>query len=343
MRFSDSTITSAVRSALAGAVLCISLATPIAAEAKDKEKFSVILDWTPYQPHHYAFWLAKEKGWYEEAGLDVDITNVMGSNAVIQALVGGQGDIGLAGTAVFSKAVADLEVPLKTVAVFHQKDVLSLRYLESSGITEPKDLAGKTVGVVTGSMAQVLWPAFLGVVDVDPATVQLVGTDWATYNSALVSGAIQATNSSVGLVENITLAAEGKPVGEFMFADYLPLMGHGLVVSDAVIAERGKAVEAFVKATQKAWDYLEADPDAALQEAAAIIQTTVEKAPSEALLIETGKMVIPALMRQPSTAGKPLGWSSAEDWNKMTAVLVDAKFMSHAPAVEELVTNAFVD
>ena len=323
-------------------VMAASMA-PAPAQAQGKEAVAVILDWTPFQPHHYAFWLAKDKGWYDEAGINVTITNVMGSNTVIQALVGGQGDIGFAGTAVFAKAVSDLKVPLKTVAVFHQKDVLSLRYLQSSGVTKPKDLEGKTVGLVTGSMAQVLWRPFTSVNGIDASKVQLVGTDWATYNSALVSGSIQATNGSVGLAENLALAAEGKPVKEFVFADYLPLMGHGLIVSDDKLAKREKAIGAFVKATQKAWNYLESSPDAALKEAAAIVRKNVEKAPSEAVLIETGKMVIPALMRQPSTAGKPLGWSSAESWGKMTDVLTEAKFMSRSPAAAELVTNKFVE
>jgi NitT/TauT family transport system substrate-binding protein len=321
-------------------VLFAALATSTG--AKSASSVTVVLDWIPYQPHHYAFWLAKDRGWYKDAGVDVKITNVMGSNSVIKAIVGGQGDIGLTSSAAFTKAVAEQKVPLKMVAVFHQKDVLSLRYFKKSGIKSPKDLEGKTVGLVTGSLAQTLWPAFARVSGVDAGKVNIVNTDWHSFNSALVTGKIDATNSALGLSQNITLGREGKTVGEFVFSDFMPIMGHGLIVSNDMLAKNAASVQAFVKATQRAWAYLEKDPKKGVMEAAAVVRKNVEKAPPEDLLIESGLMVIPSQLRQSSTQGKPLGWSSPSDWEKMVSLLVDAFKLSRKPGVDELFTNKFV-
>ena len=229
------------------------------------------------------------------------------------------------------------------VAVFHQKDVLSLRYFKNSGIKSPKDLEGKTVGLVTGSLAQLLWPAFAQVTGIDTSKVKVVNTDWHSFNSSFVTGKLDATNSALGLSQNVKLGREGKPVGEFVFSDYMSIMGHGIIVTNDMLAKDPDTVRAFVKATQRAWAYLEKDPKKGVTEAAEAVRNNVEKAPSADLLIETGLMVIPSQMRQESTKGKPLGWSSPAAWTKMVGQLSDAFKLSRKPAVDELVTNKFVE
>lgn len=324
-------------------VLFVVVATSPVAKSQTMKPVSVVFSWIPYQPHDYAFWLALDRGWYKEAGLDVKISSVMGSNPAIQAVVGNQVNFGVTTAAAFTKAIAEQKLPLKMVAVFHQKDVLSLRYFKNSGIKSPKDLEGKTVGLVTGSLAQVLWPAFAKVTGIDTSKVQVVNTDWHSFNSAFVTGKIDATNSALGLSQNVKLGHEGKPVGEFVFSDYMSIMGHGIVVTDDMLAKDPDTVRAFVKATQRAWAYLEKDPKKGVMEAAESVRKNVEKAPSADLLIETGLMVIPSQMRQESTKGKPLGWSSPAAWTKMVGQLSDAFKLSRKPAVDELVTNKFVE
>ncbi len=331
------------RGALAVALIFSAVvATNTTATSKTMKSVSVVFSWIPYQPHDYAFWLALDRGWYKKAGLDVKFSNVMGSNPAIQAVVGGQADIGVTTSAAFTKAVAQHKLPLKMVAVFHQKDILSLRYFKKSGIKSPKDLEGKTVGLVTGSMAQVLWPAFARVTGIDTSKVKLVNTDWHSFNSAFVTGRIHATNSALGLSQNIKLAREGKPVGEFVFSDYLKIMGHGIIVTDKMIGKDSKTVRAFVKVTQRAWTYLEKNPKQAVTAAAAAVRKHVKKAPPADILIETGLMVIPSQMRQASTKGKPLGWSSPADWQKMVNQLTAAFKLKRKPAVSELMTNKYV-
>ncbi|MFX7776650.1 ABC transporter substrate-binding protein, partial [Acinetobacter baumannii] len=54
---------------------------PLTAVAK--EKVSMVLNWVPTADHSPYFY-AREKGWYDEAGIDLTIENGMGSGAAAQ-------------------------------------------------------------------------------------------------------------------------------------------------------------------------------------------------------------------------------------------------------------------
>ena len=94
---------------------------------------TITLDWVGYQPHHMAFWLAKERGWYRDRGLDVSIQDARGSGQVVQLPTAGQTDFGLVTAIVDTQSVAK-GAPLQMVGVFTQQDNTALKYLHSSGI-----------------------------------------------------------------------------------------------------------------------------------------------------------------------------------------------------------------
>src|SRR5579884_1165222 len=267
-------------------------AAPAGAAPPALRPVTMVLSWVGYQPHHQAFWIAKQRGWYAEQGLDVTLQDSRGYTQVMQYLVAGQTEFGLVGASSLVQAVAKQNVPLTMVALYQQKENNSLRYFQSSGIQTPKDLEGRTAGLVAGTIQELLLPAFGKAAGFDASRVDIVHVDIQTSMRSFSSGQFDVTNGAVGAVDDVLFERQGKPVGNFVYADYLPLLGPGIVVTNKMLAEQPEVVGGFVKATP------EAEP-----------------------LIEASLAAVPSLMVSKSTEGKPLGWSSAEDWRQMTVLL----------------------
>jgi NitT/TauT family transport system substrate-binding protein len=332
---------------IVAAALCLMAVTaPWAALAQkpNLHKVTLVLEWTGFQPQHFGFWLAKERGWYADEGLDVDIKSSRGSAQVMQLMAGGQAEFGNMAASSLVQAKATSSTPLKMVAVFGQQDSLSMGYFQSTGIHTPKDLEGRTVGVVPGSMAYLLMPAFAEAAGFDMKKVQFRNWDFRSYYGIWGAKKVDASaNYTLGSTGAYVFKKKGEIVKQFVFSDYLPLIGSGVVVDQKTIAEHPDEVRHFVDATVKAWKYLRDEPKKAVPEAAAIVKKHFDEVPPADVLAEYAYDMIPDRMRSKSTEGKPMGWSSPEDWKKMIDLLVryDPK-MKQAPKVDEVMTNEFV-
>ena len=86
--------------------LLVSLALTNAATAQQKEKLSIELDWAP-TGMHAGLHLAQQKGWYDAAGLTVQIIDGKGSTGTIQHIAAGQYDVGFAGLGAMAAGVSN--------------------------------------------------------------------------------------------------------------------------------------------------------------------------------------------------------------------------------------------
>jgi NitT/TauT family transport system substrate-binding protein len=313
--------------------------------AADKLKpVTLVLEWTGIQPQHFGFWIAKERGWYADEGLDVTIKSSSGSTQAMQILTGGQADIGNVAAASLAEAAGKSELPLRMVAVFGQRDALSMAYFESSGIKTPKDLEGRKLGFVPGSMAFILWPSFAKATGVDASKVQLINWDFRSYYGIFGAKQVDASgNFILGSTGEWLFKQKGEIVHQFVFSDYLPLIGSGLMVRTETIQKDPDMIRHFVKATQKAWAYMIADPKKAVPEASVIVHKQYDETPAPEILAEYAYEMVPEKMVSKESAGKPVGWSSPEEWSGMVDLLMQYdQNMSRKPAVAELMTNEFL-
>ena len=75
----------------------------------------------------------------------------------------------------------------------HQQNLVSIITLEGSGITQPKDLEGKQVAAATGSVNQLLFPAYAKLAGIDANTVEFVNAQTTQLGSMLTSGQVPAS------------------------------------------------------------------------------------------------------------------------------------------------------
>jgi len=301
------------------------------------DQVTMRLDWIGYQPHHIAFWIAKEKGWYEQEGIDAAIDSGRGSTQVAQLLIAKKETFGYV-TGVELARFVGKGAPLQMVAVYLPKALPAFIYMKKSGIKTPKDLEGRTVGLISGGTQSAMWLPFARAAGFDAGKVKVVQVDQGSAHQLLVQGKLDLTNGSVGSTTDLML-----PVGEFALADYLPIIGHGIAVHRDTRESKPEMVRRFIRASSRGWRYLVEGGRKAALEAAQVAAKNVPGAPELQIIAEGFEHIIP-FMRSKNAEGRPLGWSSPKDWEAMLSFFqgLDLEEFKPVPKVEEVMTNALV-
>lgn len=113
-------------------------------EKKDNlKKVSVVLDWTP-NTNHTGLYVAKEKGYFKDQGLDVDII-LPGEAGADQLVASGKADFGVGYQEGVTQARVQ-DVPIVSIGAIIQHNTSGFASPKSKGITKPKDFEGKSYG-----------------------------------------------------------------------------------------------------------------------------------------------------------------------------------------------------
>src|SRR5680860_703880 len=116
-----------------------------AAHAQDLTNVTLALDWYP-NANHAGIYLARDRGYFTDAGLNVEIVVPSDPTTVLQTVGAGRDTFGISyhSEVLFARAQ---DVPVVSIAALVQHPLNSLMVLEDSDIETPADLAGKTVAV----------------------------------------------------------------------------------------------------------------------------------------------------------------------------------------------------
>jgi ABC-type nitrate/sulfonate/bicarbonate transport system substrate-binding protein len=150
--------------------------------ANAADTVSVRLSFTPFAAH-IPIYVAKEKGYYSQAGLDVQILAGRGSSFAAMTVGSGKEEFGIADAAAVVTTRAQ-GVPIVALANLQQDNGVALFATESSRITAPAQLKDRNVGVFTGSTTTIFLQALLkknGLTmdDIKPVTVRSSSLSWA--------------------------------------------------------------------------------------------------------------------------------------------------------------------
>src|SRR5262249_2519881 len=232
---------------IAAGLLCVgaavlSLASPVRAE----EKMTYLFPAPPLLPAFGPIQLAKGKGYFSQAGLDVSYA--VGRGGVDVAKEVGAGNAPLGGIVADAPIIVRQNgVPIKMVAVFGGKGFMQLVVREDSGITKPADLKGKTITVM--SYQDTTFYALLGLLasvnlTQDDVNIQQVGPVgvWQFVASGKSAG-MAGVPDWIPPVEAAGVKVRVIPTDEFF-----PHMAQAIAVSDQVIKEKPELVRKVVHA-----------------------------------------------------------------------------------------------
>lgn len=245
--------------------------TGVPAYAADKVIYQ--LDWLPSGEETFPY-VAQKEGYFEAAGLDVEIRSGRGTTDVLAKMSTGNAQFGSGGLGALMQAAAQTPVPVKAVlSIFNEQPDAIFTY-EGSGIKTIKDLTGKTVATATFTSSNALWPVVAQMNGLDLSTVKLIKAD-PTATAALVANgnadALINWVTSGGGIDSVFEQAGKKmvvlPWSKFGLDGY----GLSLFASAAEIANHPDTVARFVAACEKAIQFSLDHPEAAANDLKALV------------------------------------------------------------------------
>ncbi len=282
-----------------GIVVAFGAGVPSAQSPPQKIVFA--LNWFPVGDHA-AYWVALEKGYYRQRGLDVDMQNSKGSGDSIAKVDTGRADIGLADSAVVIASAAR-GTKVKVVGMVFDKSPLNIWSRKDAPITKPKDLEGKTVAAPPGDGQRQMFPAFARLHGIDQSRVTWVNVEPAAKVPALAEKRVDAVaDYTTGMPFYEKAMGKGNAV-------MLPWADHGfdmysmsIIASEKTMKERGPVLKAFLEASYLGWRDVMSDPKSALE----IFKKRVPEI--DLSIIEPNMMMGLELMKTDRYAKNGIGW-----------------------------------
>ena len=318
--------------AIAGVTIACLQGTPAEAQKRD---VSFRLDWI-YQGPNAGFMVAKDKGFYDEAGLNVDMGPGKGSGSTAQLIASKTSQFGFADGFVVGAGVAK-GMELAMVGAIYRRNPTAAIVLAESGIKTPKELEGKTIGIAPGGTQFQQWPAFVKGCKLDSDKIKVINLDPAGTVPALVAGKVQAVASyAQGAVPGIEIRSK-KDTTSFYYADCgVTAVSNGIIVHKDLLKQDPELIRTFVKASLRGFLYAHQNPD----EAVAITKKFAAEIVPE---IAKRELQMSFLNWQtPNTAGKQMGWMSDKDWDATVETLKQYGGVTTPLKAADLYTNEFV-
>lgn len=204
-------------------------------------------------------YIALEQGYFEEEGLDVELTLTSGADNVMAAILSGDSDIGLSGSEatiyVFNKGEKDY---IKTFAQLTQKDgsfIVSREKIDNFTLEDMKDKY--VIGGRQGGMPEMTLEYALKQNNINPKTDLTIDTsiDFASMAGAFIGGTGDFVTLFEPLATQIVNEGYGYKVAQLgTLTDNVPYTAYNARIS--YIKENPETIEGFTKAVQKGLDFI---------------------------------------------------------------------------------------
>ena len=177
----------------------IILALLISSPAIAADKMTVLLDWF-VNPDHGPLIIAQEKGYFADAGLEVEIVAPADPSAPPKLVAAGQADIAISYQPQLHLQIHE-GLPLKRIGTLVATPLNCLLVLEDGPIKTPADLKDRKIGFSVAGVEEALLAAVLERYDVSVDDIELINVNFS-LSPALMSGQVDAV---IGAFRNFEL------------------------------------------------------------------------------------------------------------------------------------------
>ncbi|WP_456272150.1 ABC transporter substrate-binding protein [Bacillus sp. AK031] len=308
--------------------------TAATTEDKELEKMTIMLDWYPNAVHSYLY-AAKEKGYFKEEGLDVEIKFPANPTDPINLAAAGQIDLGISYQPDVIIARANEDIPVKSVSAIVRSPLNHVVFLEDSTIQSPKDLEGKKVGYPGIPLNEALLDTMVKADGGDPEKVDTIDVGFE-LGSSIVSEKADAVIGAYINHEVPVLEHEGFKTRYFNPVDYGVPSFYELVfvTNDDTWNEKEDNIRAFWRAATKGYEFMKEKPDEALK----VLLSNQDEA-NFPLVEEVEKESIDILLPKMETENEAFGSQSEDSWQETIDWLKDSGLIEEKPNTEDIFVN----
>jgi len=247
------------------------------------------------------FYLGQDKGFYQDAGIDLHLGEGAGAQAALSAVVQGQEDLAVV-PGIFALTAIQKGMPVKIVALYQPAAPVVLLSHRGNPVNRPADLEGKSIASSVGETSTAYLDVFCSRNKIDCSKISQIHMDSQIRISQFVQGKVDV----VGVYRTSDLPLLKEKTGSDLAV--LDLPEFGLSVPGLAVVARADTVEKnavvlrrFFSATARAIELTRSDPDAATAALKAVWLT----GPSASVVREQVEATSQSI---PDPAGKPLGW-----------------------------------
>ena len=318
-------------SCVAAMILGSILLSSQSASAQPKQQATLRLDWLA-SGYQAPFFLALDRGYYRDQGIELEIADGKGSNTTIQVVASGAESFGFANLSATALGIGR-GLPVMAIACIIQKSPDSIISLLGSGIQQPKDIQGKRGAFSPTGATDRIFPAFAKLAGIDMSKVTRIQIESSARYSVLLQG---NADFVVGwsFDDGYKIGKQRPIEPPILFSDNgVNTLSAGLITSKEMLATRPDLVRGFLVATIRGLQETIKSPGDAVE----AMRKKRPNADRDALL--AAAQALGSFVHTPNSAAQPLGLMAKEDWEETRRILVDYLGMSGAIPVDALYTN----
>ena len=320
-------------------LMVLLLAAPAIAQQKP-EKFQFRLNWTLYG-EHAPFFVARDKGFYAQEGLEVEIQEGSGSTTVAQLVANATSPVAYVDAATMMRGVG-AGMPIKAVGVTLQQSPMAFIYrADAARPTKVSEIKGSRIAITAGDASLAIFTAFMGKLGMKLEDVQMitVANPAAKEQAVLAKQADSLLGYFMDQGPRMQLQS-GVKMGWTRLYDMagVTTLSSAMIVNNNWLKEEKNqdTLRRFLRASQRGWQY--AFDNRA--EAAEIFRKAAPVFTQEIALLEVdGTMTI---IRTERAKGKPIGWTAIEDWKDTQDLLSTFAKLSPQSDLNVYFTNQYL-
>jgi ABC-type nitrate/sulfonate/bicarbonate transport system substrate-binding protein len=232
-----------------------------ASDAKKLKNVTLVLDWTP-NTNHTGLYVARDKGYFKEEGLDVDIIQP-GQSGAEKMVASGQAQFGVS----YQEGVTQARtqgVPIVSIAAVLQHNTSGFASPAEKNITRPRNFEGKTYGGFGSPVENQMISSLMQEDHADPNKVKIVNIGDVDFFTATKKG-IDFMWIYYGWT-GIEAEVRGQKLNMIWLTDYskdLDYYTPVLITSEKEIKQDPETVKAFMRAVSKGYTFAIQHPDEA--------------------------------------------------------------------------------
>ena len=300
----------------------------------ERESFSLTLDFYP-NPDHAGIYMAEKLGYFDEAGLEVEIGTPSDPAAPLKLVAAGRSDLAIS----YEPEVAlarEQGLDVVAIAALVNRPLTSLIWLNESGIKGVADLKGKTVATAGIPYQDKFLETILARVDLTPEDVKAVNVGFGLL-PALVGGSAQAMLGGFSNVEGVDLRMRGKgpvvtPVDQLGVPTY----------DELVLVANRQSLEADPDKFRLFLAALERGTAAAVEQPGAATTAITEANPDLEPKLAAAQVQATLPLLGAGTPDQPYGYMDPREWEAFAAWMRDNGLIESLPKPSELLDNGYL-
>ena len=293
--------------------------------------FTVSLDWVP-NTNHTGLYVALDKGWYAEQGLDVTIQVPSDPSAALRQVAYGNVPVGISFQEEVTIARSN-DIPVVSIGAIIQHNTSAFAARADSDITSPKDFEGKRYGSHGLPIEQPILGEIMRCGGGDIDTVEFVDVGFDAF-PALLSRRIDLAWIFLGW-DGVQAELRGEqlktwPLYESCVPDYYTPV---IIAGETTIQQQPDLLRKFMAATARGYEYAIANPDEAAQ---IVLQASPETDPE--LMLRSQRYLSPRYQDDAPRWGE----QKLEVWQRFGQFMFDNQLIATPVEPESAFTNAFL-